>query len=106
MMMMTEEMRTRPSRHRANAPITRNAPADQHDRVEDRGVHVHRHALHEGLGQERTRKRDEADQQREGEDLRRDGAATPNTLTRTITDRDRDRRIGERPPPRPRGRPP
>ena len=44
--------------------------AEQHHRVEDRGVHVHRQALDEGLGEERAGKGDDPDQQRERDHLR------------------------------------
>ena len=39
--------------------------ADDHGGVEDRGVDMHRHALDEGLGEERAGNRDRADQQRQ-----------------------------------------
>ena len=41
------------------------AAADQHHRVENRGVHMQRHPLDESPGEERAGKRHDPDQQRE-----------------------------------------
>ena len=48
--------------------------ASDHGNVEDGGVDMHRHPLDEGLCQERAGDGDAADQEREGEHLRGDGA--------------------------------
>ena len=57
-------------------------------------MHMHRHAHDEGLGQERARQCDDADQEREGDDLRAEHAGQPEHQCLYDADRDRHRRVG------------
>ena len=75
-------------------PVNQKCAAQQHHRVEDRGVHMNRHALDERLGEERARQRHDAYQQCESGHLRRDHAGEPEHRNLHDADHDRDRRIG------------
>ena len=55
---------------------------------------MHRHSLDEGACQKRARQRDDADQQREGDDLRRQYAGNAECRHLDDTDDDRNRGIG------------
>ena len=64
-----------------SAPNTITRAAEQHHRIEDRGVHMDRQPLDERLGQKRAGKRHDPDQQREGDRLGRDRAGQRRTPT-------------------------